>query len=166
MRRILMLILLAAFEVHAGPLVEPYLGYTFGTARPTGVPSTHHRGVTYGGRVGYQMLGAMAGVEYQTGRGTDSANSSNDLTPSNLGVFAGYNFPILIRGYISYAPVARLTAEHAGYDHTFDGGEAIKYGVGYTGLPFLSVNFEYVTTHYRGLDTEMYGVTLSLPVVF
>ena len=153
-------------QVHAGTLIEPYVGYGFGVNRPTGIPSAHFAGVSYGARLGYQMLGLMGGVDYQTGRWTDSASPQNDLTPSLLGVFVGYNLPILLRGYIAYLPFSNLTAQHTNYEHTYDGGNAVKYGVGWTGLPFLSLNFEYIAAHFRALDTETYQVTLSLPINF
>ena len=168
MRQIALIILTALFvpNLNAGTLVEPYVGYAFGTGRPTATPSSHHSGVGYGARLGYQMLGVMAGVDYQTGRWSDSSRPSNDLTPSFLGIFAGYNLPILLRGYIAYLPFSNLTSQHDGLKHTYDGGDAFKYGIGFTGLPFLSMNFEYIVAHLRAIDTETYQVTLSLPINF
>lgn len=151
------LLLLANGAAHAGALVEPYLGYSF---------STKGTGVSFGGRLGYRMLGLMAALDYQTGRGRDMSHPSNSTTPSNLGVTVGYTLPILFRAYLSYIPLARLTAEHGGYNNTFDGGEAVKYGVGFTGFPLVVLNAEYIHAHYRGLDTDTYGVNVSLPIGF
>ena len=153
----LILIFLSVGAAHADVLVEPYLGYGLGT-RGTGV--------LFGGRVGYRMLGLMASLDYQTGRGRDTSHPSNSTTPSNLGVTVGYTLPILFRAYLGYIPLARLTAEHGGYNHTFDGGEAVKYGVGFTGFPFIVLNAEYIHAHYKGLDADTYGVNVSLPLGF
>ena len=56
-----------------------------------------------------------------------------------MGVFVGYELPIMLRAWASY---------YFDGNWEFEGGKkveltAISFGVGFTGLPFISLNAEY-----------------------
>ena len=105
----------------------------------------------YGARVGYQFLGFMAGVEYGMGSGLTQdvaaasiggvsipdAETKYDAT--HMGIFVGYELPIMLRAWATYF-------FDSNWD--FDGGAKTEFttialGVGFTGLPFVSLNAEY-----------------------
>src|SRR5438445_354458 len=94
--------LILTLPAFADILLEPYAGYLFGKTSG-GSTSNNMSGTEYGARVGYQSLGFMVGAEYMTGAMTVQSSS---VTPSNLGIFAGYDFPILMRAYGVYYFVA------------------------------------------------------------
>src|SRR5437868_5907357 len=99
------LIFAAAFvsNAHAGLLIEPYLGYHLGKYERSGTYERDQSGLSLGGRLGYQhTLGPMLGVDFQTGMWSDDANPKNDLTPTNISLFAGFEFPIMLRVYAAY----------------------------------------------------------------
>ncbi len=165
MRRLLLLLSFFVSTAHAGTLIEPYsLQLRYGTARPHAEFAPFRRQLRRA--PGLPIPRLHAGADYQTGRWVDSAKPKNDLTPSLLGNLRRYNLPILLRAYIVYIPFANLTRSTKSTSTRFDGGDAVKYGVGWTGLPFVSVQFEYVAAHYRALDTETYQVNVSLPINF
>ncbi|MDC0980423.1 hypothetical protein OAQ84_01670, partial [Bdellovibrionales bacterium] len=90
-----------------------------------------------------------------------------DITAKDLGVFAMFEFPILLRVWANY--VFDATAAVSGISDTT--GTALKLGVGYTGLPFVSLNFEIVKRNYteRGsstidLTSDTYFVSVGLPL--
>src|SRR3989344_6657241 len=99
------LILLSSFvsTAQADFLIEPYLGYHTGEREGGGLTKSDVSGITYGARAGYKhMLGLMFGLDYMTGKWEDDATVKSDLTPSSLGVFVGFEFPILLRVYGVY----------------------------------------------------------------
>lgn len=154
-------------------LLEPYLGYYMGKYKASS--STDMSGLGYGARVGYQQLGFMVGLDYMTGKWTDKAKPSNDVTPSSFGVFVGYNFPILLRVYGAYGFSNSLKFEQGGSTAKNEGTPRIKLGVGYTALPLVAINLEYITGTYdevngRSRTTDLtettYGVNVSVPFAF
>lgn len=164
-----MLILPAA---NASLLLEPYLGYHLGSWSQGGT-SNNMNGVSYGGRVGLQHLGLMGGIDFMGGNWTDKASPSNTVTPSDLGVFVGFNFPVMIRVYGMYGFNSALKFENSGTSDTYKGSD-LKLGLGFTALPFVSINLEYITGTYtkhnagtltNNLTDSMFGLTVSLPLV-
>lgn len=154
-------------------LIDPYVGYKLAwdtaTLESGGLSADFditRNGVMYGARAGYQFLGLMAGVEYGMGTGLTSdlaagsiggfnvpgAESSYDA--SYMGVFVGYELPIMLRAWATYFFDANWEAE--------DGSKteltAISLGVGFTGLPFVSLNAEYrLNTFDSGDNYETNG---------
>jgi hypothetical protein len=159
---------------NASLLLEPYLGYHTGKYTQ-GSTDQNLSGVSYGGRLGFQQLGFMGGIDYMTGSWKDDASpNSSTVTPSNLGVFVGYNFPILVRVYGEYGFSNSLKLSNNGGSDTLK-GTGIKLGVGFTALPFLSINLEYITDTYTKdsngtltpeVTDKLYGVSVSLPLTF
>lgn len=174
---ILFILSLFAFSntSNAGIHVEPYLGYslagsgdsTFGTTKYDHSYATP----TIGGRLGYNMLGLMAGVDYSMQTfGLESEVGSttfdDDVSKSQLGIFVGYELPILLRVWGTYFLSSKIEGDDsqtAGtlidsrYEFSDGGGYAL--GAGFTGLPFVSINLEYRTLEYD--KGEISGATIT-----
>jgi len=154
------LVLTGAFsqQSKASFLIDPYIGYKLawdtGTIEAGGISGEldfTRNGVMYGARAGYQFLGFMAGLEYGMGSGInyelaagkiggiDIPSSDSKYDASYLGIFVGYELPIMLRAWATYFFDANWEAE--------DGDKTeltvISLGVGFTGLPFVSLNAEY-----------------------
>lgn len=169
-----LIIFCGANVANAGILVEPYLGYTKGKWE-MGSTSQDFSGVYYGGRLGYSMLGLMGGLDFQTGKLKDNSSPTNiDLTPSDLGIFVGYNLPVMLRVYGSYFFSSKLKSEAAGTSNTYE-GKNMRLGVGFTSLPFVSINLEYGLGTYTkdssgslssDMKTKWFGLNVSVPFDF
>ena len=162
------------FSSHADLLVEPYAGYHFGKYGQTEDTEDNVNGVSLGARLGFQSLGFMVGADYMTGSWSDDADPSADVTPSVLGLFVGYNFPVMLRVYGTYGIQNKLKLKYPSSTYNYE-GDFLKLGVGFTGLPFVSVNLEYIAASYDeyddgavdpAMDSKMFGVTVSLPLTF
>jgi hypothetical protein len=179
-------------DTKGGFLIEPYLGYYFGSwkcsdtnncSAPTSEP---YSGVVYGGRVGYEYMNFIFGADYMGGSWSASYSNSglsfsDTYDPTNLGVFVGYDMPILLRFYGEYIVSASLDDTSKNPLSTTSGtltGSGIKLGVGFKVLPFLVINAEYLQNSYdkskqNSLTTNFspattyssYGVSVSLPLV-
>lgn len=136
---------------HADLLLEPYVGYMpMGKIHYTGASEETLSGVIYGARVGYSnMLGLQLGVDYSTGALKDSDSPTTEYTPSNLAAFVGWDFPILLRVWAGLGLSSKFEAVNSGQTWTIeDGAKYMKVGVGFTPLPLISLNLEYVTTQH------------------
>ncbi len=157
----------------AALLLEPYLGYHAGKIDLGG--ESNISGLSFGARVGYQDLGLMLGLDAMTGVWSDSASSSNaDDTPKDYGFFVGYNFPVMMRVYGAYGFSSDLERKRNNATTDFS-GSFMKFGVGFTMLPLVSLNLEYLSHSYdeansnslsTEVDTKLYGVTISVPLEF
>ncbi len=158
----------------AGLLLEPYIGYASGQEKQT--TTANYKGTEYGARVGYSILGFAAGAEYSAISFTDDSTPSQTLTNGDLGFFVAYKFPVLFRAFASYAPSSEIKDSSNGITSTLKSGNAMKIGVGYTGFPFININFEYQTSTYSkinssgvdfplspSLTTTGYAITISAP---
>jgi hypothetical protein len=161
-------ILLALFAANisvAGVLIEPQLGYTLSGSKSGSFGgstiSTKASGVEYGARLGYQFLGVMGGFNYQhAGLSVDSVyqsvSSSDKFKKDSLGVFIGFNAPILIRAWLGYNFSEKITSTST--TTNFDSGDYFKgnsteLGIGFTGIPFLSMNLIYKMDNYTTAHT-------------
>ena len=164
------LVLTGAFsqQSKASFLIDPYIGYKLAWDTPSKLGNdvdVTRNGMMYGARAGYQFLGFMAGFEYGMGSGmtwdvaaatalgVSSAEKSYDAT--YMGVFVGYELPIMLRAWASY---------YFDANWEFEGGNkveltAISFGVGFTGLPFVSLNAEY---RINTFDTKVFALTPSV----
>lgn len=170
----------------AGILIEPQVGYVIsnkfsGTANITtsggtaGTLALDYKatGVEYGGRVGYQVLGFMAGVNYghMSGTSKNADGSKDDIKGTNLGAFIGFKAPILVRGWVAYNFSSKADLGDSELD-----GKSTEIGLGFTGLPFLSVNAIYRMYDYTeikssgstfaasGLKPKEIALAVSLPL--
>ncbi len=160
---------------NAGVLIEPYLGYLTGKTEQ-GSTEVDISGVNFGARLGYKsFLGLMGGFDYMTAKLEDEANPKNDVTPSQLGVFVGFEFPILLRVYGVYGISNKTKYKDSNGSDTLEGGDHIKLGVGFTALPLVSINLEYIMASYDENDGQSfspeltmktYGLSISAPFDF
>jgi hypothetical protein len=141
-----------AASANASLLIEPHLGYiaSGGVSAFQGVKYSY-TGPQYGARLGVKYLGLMGGFDY-----THSTFSNKATIPSlsvtgkqkqdELGVFVGYNAPVLIRAWIGYYFSAKSTYTDNGLGRNgdyFDKGKTTEIGLGFTPLPVLSINLSY-----------------------
>lgn len=144
----------------AGVLIEPYVGYSLAgkldikeTARTS---KYDYSGLNLGGRLGYQYLGLMGGLAYDHGaynltnknRTTDTESRWN---ANSYGAFVGFNFPILLRVWGTYFFTSDWTVPETKGGVTKDDkvdGSAYELGVGYTALPFISLNLQYRLSNF------------------
>ncbi len=177
----LSLFLLSTHSSNAALLIEPVIGYSSGKYNATikelasGTEiddfSESIKGSSYGGRIGYQNLGFQFGVDYLASK---MDLDGDDFTTSELGVFAGFEFPILFRVYGGYILSGTgKTEDEDGNSLDFKGGSGPKIGLGFTLLPFLDVNLEYRSVKYDtyefsdggfdfGVDSDYSAVMLGL----
>lgn len=174
----LLLFLFTSLSVpaRADVLVEPYLGYHTGSWE-RGSADESMSGPTYGFRVGYQNMGLMLGIDYFSGMWKDSSDPKNDVTPTDLGLFVGYNFPVMLRLYGVFSPEPlnpTMKFKATGASSKYE-GSSMKIGLGYMPMPKVSLNFEMHSGNYDELNgspityelkTTMYGLTVSLPLTF
>lgn len=136
------------FSTHAfsGLHLEPYIGagknvtdISFAQAALSDQDddvSTSH----VGARVGYSFLLLSAGIDYEMA-------SSSDVSANNLAVFVGVDMPILLRAYGKYYLSSNIDNDNVDVDFEFKDGYAL--GVGFTGLPFVSINVEVQSINYE-----------------
>lgn len=139
-------------------LIEPYLGYKPITDGDQGNTEYETNGVTYGGRLGYQQLGLMGGIDYSLSsfdieQTTSTVTSESEASTSDFGLFLGYNAPILVRVWATYFLSSELDFEESSNNAKFK-GSGYALGLGYTGFPFLSINFEYRQKSYDELEND------------
>lgn len=168
---------LAAFSLaqpaHAGLYLEPYIGYGMGDSKQ-GTSKDDVKGMAYGGRIGYSVMGLAVGVDYMTGKLNIDSTPSAEATPKDLGIFVGYTFPIMVRAYGVYVPTAKADMTSSSGDGDFE-GSGMRLGVGFTMLPFVVINLEYTSIEYDKFKgnsltnknkLSMYGLNLSVPFDF
>lgn len=177
-----LLILIVAFfminPAKAGLLIEPLVGYSTGSF--DGESSSDFSGTSYGGRLGYQNLGFQMGLDYLNSSLTMDDSDYSKLEFSEWAGFVGFEFPILLRVYAGYIFTASGETKYdsgAGKQLLeVTGGTGSKFGVGFTGLPFLDINLEYRkgsfsefdlggTTFNQSIDYQSYMLSISLPFV-
>lgn len=130
-------LILMVNSASAALLLEPHLGYNLGTSGD----GESYRGGEIGMRLGYQQLGLMAGLDFtRSSFDRKVLAASNEYERNEWGLFVGYNFPILIRAWGTYyfSNATKNTTNNS--EQT---GNTKELGVGFTALPFLSINFMY-----------------------
>ncbi len=154
----------------ASVLIEPYIGYSLAGKTEikdsTGTTKSDYSGMNFGGRLGAQYLGLMGGLAYDHGSYTSEMTSPQstidalNLAGSGLeskwsvnsyGVFVGYNFPILLRVWGTYFVSSnwKATETKGGFDKNDETtASAYELGLGYTALPFVSLNLQYRVTNF------------------
>ena len=166
--------LIVSSQVFAGLHLEPYIGTgmystTIDAASASSYEASSDSASTLGARVGASFLLLSAGIDY-------SMDTMSGGSRSNTAVFVGVDMPILIRGYAKYIINSEYKdddIDDAGFDIAFDSGYAL--GLGFTGLPFISINLEVEKSKYvleqsgfSDIDNDWvsYMLTVSLPLDF
>lgn len=177
---ILILAFLVIKPASAGLLVEPVLGYNFGKVEGDDLDDSAN-GPAFGGRIGYQNLGFQLGLDYlRSSLDIDNKIFKENASISEFAGFVGFEFPILLRVYAGYIFSATGEVEAdlgmGKKDLEFKDGSGTKFGVGFTGLPFVDINFEYrkgtfgewkygSTKGDGDVDYSSFMVGVSLPFV-
>ncbi len=185
--RLFPLVLLTALflsPARAALLIEPVVGLNLGTKLDvdSGDDTDSYGsggGIGYGGRLGYQQLGFQFGLDYLASSvdlGEDDVDKN--LSMSEWGAFAGFEFPVLVRVYAGYifSATAETTIDDEKYE--FSNGSGMKAGIGFTGIPFLDINLEYRRGTFDeakvagdededvSADYQSVLLSLSLPLTF
>lgn len=160
---------------NAALLLEPYLGYESGKVSMPGFDAKP-TGTALGVRVAYKIPMFWFGFDGSTSSGKlnpETSGASNDAYARTvLGVVAGVDFPILLRAWAGYGFSNKLAnKDAANSDMT---GTSTKVGIGFTGLPFVSLNLELITDNIdkvdnvavSGITSSGYLLSVSLPLEF
>jgi hypothetical protein len=157
---IMMSLFIFAPHSRAGVLLEPYLGFSIGSG-DAGSTDFSYSTPTIGARAGYQTFGLMFGLDYGMQSGfnvkttTSNVETKADYSRNLLGLFVGYELPILLRAWGTYYVSGTLEADNSTREYGDLSGYSL--GVGFTGLPFVSLNAEYRLFDYG--ETTLSGAT-------
>ncbi len=163
----------------AGLLIEPLVGFSKGeliTDSGSGKDKWDFTGMSYGGRLGYQQLGFQIGLDYLNSNNNVDHSDWDSLKGSEWTGFIGYEFPVLLRVYAGYIFSATGEGEYQNTNIDLIEGSGTKFGIGFTGLPFVDINLEYRSITYGdgkisgtklGYEQEYdaYMLSFSLPFV-
>ena len=176
MKRLLLplIVLTISFNAQAGFLIDPYVGtgsyvgaFDAANAAAEGadIKDAEESMTAVGSRLGYSFLLVSAGIDYQMA-------TVDDESQTNISAFVGVDLPILFRFWAEYFISSDITIDNA--DSEFTDGYGL--GVGFTGLPFVSINLEAQYLNYDlesdtgGLEydfeTVSYLLSVSLPLDF
>jgi hypothetical protein len=148
-----------SLQTSASILIEPHVAYQFAGKNDDAVPPTTFSGSQYGARLGMQTFGLMAGADYTRSNLTikQTGVADKDSHRDQIGAFVGYKFPILLRVWGTYYFSDKVTAP----SNDYVSGSGTELGIGFTGLPFLSVNLMYKTSNYDSYSISGTKGTLS-----
>ncbi len=157
---------------HAGLLIEPYAGMHLNSSFDNEGSDGDISGTSMGARLGYSMVGFMAGLNYKTGSlefdYSDDSATDIDADVSHYGVFVGYNFPILFRVWGEIVVGGSAEVEDGG---TFEKVSGTQFGIGYSLLPLVSLNLEIGNLEYDDfdgtgdatVDVDTFFLSISIP---
>lgn len=174
----MMLIILGmSAQASAGLLLDPYVGVSSSASKVeidgfSALTSDKTSSQTIAGaRIGYSFILLSAGLDYQMMSGDDADGESSTVT--NTSFFVGVDLPILLRFWGKYIFSSEFSGDTADkFDFAFKDGYAV--GMGFTGLPFVSVNLEVQALNYDlefGSVDGTYSIgstilSLSIPLDF
>lgn len=148
---------------NAGILIEPYLGYQGGdfvyqntAAGGGGAEKTDTAsGTGLGLRLGYKFMLPWVALDYGTFSGKfkngTPGGADYDYSMTNMALVVGVDLPILLRAWAGYGITNNTTLKFATGDVKTEGGFT-KVGVGFKGLPFVSINAEYIMGTGKKVD--------------
>jgi len=175
----LVFICLISTSAFCGVLIEPYVGYlsvkNSGTVEVFGMEAdleeTTAKGMGFGGRLGYGVGNIALGLDYMTANLDDDGD---DTKLTNIAGFATVNLALL-RLWAGYIFSSELEIDSDDLEGTID-GSGYKVGLGFSILPKVSLNFEYLMLNYDKEDSDLltaidqdskgFMVSLSFPFVF
>lgn len=141
---------LATSVANAGILIEPYLAYESGQNVAIGTGgdvSSKTTGMVPGLRLAYTLpILLWFGVDYSLMSGgtarPDTIGSSYNIARSDLYAVVGFDFPILVRGWIGYGLANSMTHQKSSGTETYSGGTNYKLGVGLSLIPLFNITVE------------------------
>lgn len=174
---ILALVAMSVFTTaQASFLIEPFVGYNFNSDYKINGTCTSCEldveGTSIGARVGWQNLGLqLGGAVKRSQLEVDGLEAS----VNSLGIFVGYELPILFRFWAEYTLFSEVEYEDSGAQIIDGSGYTI--GFGYTGLPFVAINLELSKINYKefevgsvsgpvDIDLNTVLLSVSLPLTF
>lgn len=176
MRNLSLLSVLAAFlfvnTAQAGLLIDPYVGTGKTKTALDAVGGSASKSDSedntsiMGARLGYSFLLLSAGIDYQ------KATFNGDQM-TNTSLFVGVDLPILLRGWAEYFIGSTSDDSTTSDNYKFKNGYGI--GIGFTGLPFVSINLEIQNINYTWAGSSASGydwataatlLSVSLPLDF
>lgn len=149
--------ILTSISAHAGIYLEPYVGYAVGKSTGsfnvvsigTSTIDSSSKGAVFGGKLGYSVLGLALGVDYSRFNSKDKDNSGatadSSSVSTDMGAFVQYTLPIMFKVSATYIFKSSNVAD----DDSKSTGKGFKVGVGFTGLPFIAINLDYVSLKYN-----------------
>jgi hypothetical protein len=136
-----------SLQSFAGLLIDPYIG--MGASKTvieiegaTGTTDSTDSITSFGSRLGYSFLLISAGLDYEMAK----VSGDNDADITNMSLFVGVDLPILFRFWAEYFVSSSLDIDDSTTDYDFKDGYGL--GIGFTGLPFVSLNLEIQTVNY------------------
>lgn len=135
----------------AGLYLEPYVGYLESTDNSSVTASgvtlsgkANYHGVIYGGKLGAEYSIIAAGGDFLGGSLQGGGASTN---MQNIGAFVQVSLPMLIKLSASYYFSGK--EKSSGITGT---GTGYKVGFGFNIVPFVSLNFDYLSMNYDSLS--------------
>ncbi|MDD4975066.1 MAG: hypothetical protein PHY93_11980 [Bacteriovorax sp.] len=153
-------------SAHASLLIEPHLGYNISGGGTTSGVEYKYTNPELGLRLGGQILGLMAGLDYtfSSYTWTQSPGGDDKFDRGEVGLFVGYNFPILLRFWGAYY-FSNTAKDTNSTGKTATGaefkGNTKELGVGFTGIPFLSLNLMYRNVVFDSKPAVVTGGDIS-----
>lgn len=183
MKNLALLFALIAFaftsSAQAGLLLEPYMGMHVNSSLTDNDCSSDCEksisGMALGGRIGFQNFGFMLGLNGKRATYDVEDSTSGDLVTTTIGVFAGYDFPILIRVWGEYIISGTGAWDDSSSNAELNVGSGTTLGIGYKVIPFVSLNLEIGAVNFdeatydggsNSVDTDFNTYMLSVSVPF
>lgn len=140
--------------------IEPNVGYGLGSHESDLVDSLS--GIYFGAKAGISFGIPFVGADFLMGMPTESytipLSTDQDKSDTSIGVIVGAGFPAFpLRLWGGYYFIHNST-----YDSNNDKltGSAIKFGLGYSVVPLVSLNAEYIMGTYD--ERESGGTTTAV----
>lgn len=156
MKKLLILFCLFSLPAHAWLLVEGNVGYGMSNKwEKEGFSDIEYNGMVVNGRLGLKLFEFLIlGGEYSWTDANfeymDDASGIGYKIPSprtDYGVFAGFDLPIMLRFWGTYYIKSQLKMDNL--NGTRLDGTGYGVGVGWTFLPFVSINAEWRLYEYN-----------------
>lgn len=134
-------------------LIEPHFGLNLNGSANATIKSINHNydynGTQYGLKLGMQNFGLMGGIDFNRSSfnlddKTISGTVASSYKRNEWGLFIGYNFPLFLRFWGSY--FFANTAKKSNGDEF--SGTSKEFGLGFTSLPFVSLNLIFRLVDY------------------
>ena len=148
-------------------LIEPHIAYNVSGSGDGYVGNITHdykyNGAQLGARLGFQTLGFMTGLDYtRSSYDMEDTSASTTITrphdKNELGLFIGYNFPILLRAWGTYYFTNTSKNDN---DEKYSGNTK-ELGVGFTALPFLSINLMYRMIKFDEINSKSFNGDIDI----
>lgn len=152
-------------QAQAAFLVEPFIDHALSGEVTNGGNDSDMSITTEGLRLGMTSLGFMYGVEFSIGNTRYDTDPEVDATSQDLGLFLGYTFPVMFRVWATYYTDSKISWDDEEYT-----GTGTKIGIGYSGLPYVSINLQMLNRSYSDnnddIDDTATLLGISVPLTF